>query len=637
MFVLNSLSSIFSTPFGGFAALFVVLFFDYLILFPRYWLLRVLHGPAGTKRHASLPSGLLIIPSLLRARDELDAIKATIESVTTNDYPSDLIVIASIDGYLEAEPLYRELETWVQEKQASLPPRVWLHLTGRKVRGGKPLAIEEGVQHMHVLLGQGVHAAMPKIYFSTDADADLGPRALENIAARLCMKNPITGSPGRVVAGNLYVRGNAYWKGLRHFFTQEGQVSIQVAREYLVTSVTRYNMRPMPIAGTTGVLYCMWTDIFLQGPRFMGFMRSLRRWDWVKWWVGFAPPKFSESNVAPIPELMAGDTDDTVSAFLGIIARWKDGSFTLDAPRTPLHAIYYMLRSLLVDRALRHEPEARVYTSSPTTVKTLWKQRVRWNTARIEVTGRFSRSLWYHWDLGICTLGTLALTMRYIAVALYCYVQLPLVILKGSGPIRIGLAFAVQLGVYTAWTLMALVMNAELRRNWRLLMAIPLAPVYTIVFAFCATLKGIINDLFLFGNVTKFAPESTLIKGQSTRVAILARVRRAMVLLVRSAFFGDVPVGMFWLGWNETRWTPSGFLGWTTGKRPTLWQRLRYDAAQATVEEVALAPVAAANVDILRDSMRIAHVAPANNVGGEPFAIASVDAAPAAPAKQDAA
>ena len=31
---------------------------------------------------------------------------------------------------------------------------------------------------------------------------------------------------------------------------------------------------------------------------------------------------------------------------------------------------------------------------------------------------------------------------------------------------------------------------------------------------------------------------------------------------------GDVPLGSFWLGWRETPWTPSGYDGWTTGKKP---------------------------------------------------------------------
>jgi hypothetical protein len=638
-YALNHLSTLFATPLGVFGFAFVILFFDYFYLYPKYWLDRVLHGPATNVKREPLPSGLVIIPSLMRAKDELDAIKATIESVTTNDYPGSLVIIASIDGYTEAPHLYRDLEQWVAKKQVGLAEGVWLYLTGRAHRGGKPMAIEEGVQHMHALVARGEHSEFPKIYFSTDADADLGPRALELIGRRLCMKNPITKSPGRAVAGNLYVRGNDYWRGLRHFFTQEGQVSIQVARDYLVTNVTRYNKRPMPIAGTTGVLYCIWTDIFLQGPRFMGFMRTLTITDWLKWWFGHAPPRFSTSTAKPIPELMVGDTDDTVSAFLAIAARWEDGRFTLDAPRTPLHALYYMLRSVFIDRALRHEPEARVYTSSPTTVLTLWRQRRRWNTARIEVTGRFTRSLRYHWDLGICTLGTLAMTARYIAVALYCYVQLPLAVMQGSAALRMAIGLGIQYAVYSVWTILALSMNGELRKNWRLLLAIPLAPAYTLVFAFFTTLSGIISDVFLFGNITKFAPETTLIQGRSTRIALLSRVRRAAVLLVRSVVYGDVPVGLFWLGWNETRWTPSGFLGWTTGKKPTLRDRLRHGAEETPVPAPEVAMVRASEapspanvtglavtgmprVDLLRESVAIPHVQPANLISSGRFTVA---------------
>ena len=378
-----------ATPIGAFVFAFCLMFWDYFFVFPRYFLLRFLTGGRAEDEHGPVPSGLIVIPTLLRQKDELDAIKTTIANVMQNAYPGKLLIVASIDGFAEAPAMYHDLSEWIASRQSELPRGVWLYVTGTPMRRGKPLAIERAVQHLKELVSRGEHDEFPKIYFSTDADADLGPRALEHIARRLCRRNPITGAPGKAVAGNLYVRGNSYWKGWRHFFTVEGQLSIQVAREYLVTNVARHNKRPFPLSGTTGVLYCMWTELFLEAPRFMGFMRTLKLTDWLKWWVGFAPPKFSESDAAPIPELMAGDTDDTVSAFIAILARWENGRFTLDAPRTPLHALYHLVRSFLFERALRYEPEARVYTSSPTTIKSLWKQRVRWNTARIEVAGRF--------------------------------------------------------------------------------------------------------------------------------------------------------------------------------------------------------------------------------------------------------
>jgi len=69
--------------------------------------------------------------------------------------------------------------------------------------------------------------------------------------------------------------------------------------------------------------------------------------------------------------------------------------------------------------------------------------------------------------------------------------------------------------------------------------------------------------------VTGFAPETTLIRGGSHRLALAFRLRRALSLVVRSAVMGDVPLGWFWLGWGATPWTPSGYEGWTSGKRPS--------------------------------------------------------------------
>jgi cellulose synthase/poly-beta-1,6-N-acetylglucosamine synthase-like glycosyltransferase len=612
-----------STPIGLLAFGLGLMFFDYFFLLPRHFLQRALKGPPEARPHDALPSGLLVIPSLLRAADELDAIKATVSNVVENAYPGEMLVVVSIDGFAEAPKLYEELVTWISAKKTTTAAQVWLYVTGTAKRRGKPLAIEHGVGFVKRLVAAGEHAEFPKIYFSTDADADLGPNALEHLARRLCMKNPITGSPERAVAGNLYVRGNAYWQGWRKFFSVEGQLSIQVAREYLVTNVARHNKRPFPLSGITGVLYCMWTDIFLEAPRFMGFMRTLTWTDWAKWWIGFAPPKYSESDAKPIPELLAGDTDDTVSAFLAVLSRWENGRFTLDAPRTPLHAFYYMARSFLFDRALRYEPEARVYTSSPTALKTLWKQRVRWNTARIEVAGRFGPSFLYHWDIGACAIGVVALMLKYVFFGLFYYVQVPMAVFHGSLAARIGGSFVMQLGVYAIWTFCALVMNGEVRKNGRLMMALPLAPAYTFVFSFWTTFTGVINDVFLFGNVTKFAPETTLIRGGSKRVALLARVRRVAVLTLRSVVWGDVPFGAFWFGWGETPYTPSGFHGWTQGRRPSLLERLRYGTVTFPRHASALPATSAEHVLAVAEAPAtprlavIGAVVPANDNGRE--------------------
>ncbi len=576
--ILGDLQTLFiATPVGSVAFLVFVLFGDQLFLLPRQYLLKAVFGPTQPSKD-ELPSGLLIIPSLLRGSDELEAIKATVSNVVRNDYPGKMLVVASIDGTEDAPKLFEELRAWVDAQQASLPEKVWLHAIGTPARRGKPLAIEHAVRHVEGLVAQGLHDELPKIYFSTDADADLGPHALEYLARRLTKKGFFTGRPGRAVAGNLRVRDEQYWRGWRHLLTVEGQLTLQIARQYMTSNMIRFNMRALPICGIPGALYCTWTDILVAGPKYMAFMKTFNRIDWVKWWLGFGPPRFSESNVAPIPELLAGDTDDTVSAFLAIMARWQDGRITFDAPRTPLHALYFSLRTVLFDRGLRYEPAAHVYTSSPSTIGSLWKQRMRWNAARIEVAGRFSNSFRYHWDLSLACMGSVGLMMKCLVFGAFAYVQAPLVMAKGGVLLPVAIGIAVQLAIYTASTVLALLIDGSFLSKWRLLLAVPLATIYMPVYGFWAGAAGMTKDLLLVGNCTKFAPESTLIKGGSSRVAILARARRALVLLVRSAVYGDVPFGSFWFGWRETKWTPSGYLGWTTGKRPSLYQRLRFGA-----------------------------------------------------------
>jgi len=546
----------------------LLLCWDYLLLFPLVVCSRLARAFAPRKQQrasAMLPPALVVIPTLLRKRDELTSLFSTIESVANNGYPGKLLLVVSIDGMREAPPLYAELQEWASRQR--FDARTFLYVTGSETRGGKPLAIERGVEFTRELVDRGEHARFPEVYISTDADADLGPHALEHLVRRLTQRHWLTGAPGRAVAGNLYVRGDDFWRGLRHFFSIEGQLSLQVAREYMVTNVARYNLRWMPLSGVPGVLYCTWTEIFLQAPKFMGYMRTLKSRDWLTWWVGSRAPSFARSSAAAIPELMAGDTDDTVTAYMALIARWEKGRFSFEPPRTPLHALFYLLRSVLVDRALRYEPNARVYTSSPTTIKSLFKQRKRWNASRIEVTLRFRRVLGYHWSLGAPAFGVMFLIARYCLVGGLIYLRLPVSLIKSTILGAFVLGYGFQFAGYSLLTILALIMNGE-RRHALLTLAMPLSPLYAIMFTYAPTVAGTIADVFLFGNVTGFAPETTLIRGGSYRIALLFRLRRAFQLMVRSALVGDVPPGWFWLGWRETPWTPNGYEGWTTRKRP---------------------------------------------------------------------
>jgi hypothetical protein len=547
----------------------LLLCWDYILLVPRALWLRARSGgpPQARLPPGGAPSALIVIPSLLRRRDELTSMFATIDSVATNGYPGELVIVVSIDGTQDAPALYGELVEWAARRAPTYGGRCSLYVTGTPGRRGKPMAIEHAVEHVKELVAAGLHAAFPRVYISTDADADLGPRALEALVSRLVRRHWLTGWPARAVAGNLYIRGNSFWQGWRRFFTTEGQLTLQVAREYMVTNVARHNLRWMPLSGVPGVLYCTWTEIFLKAPRFLGYIRTLRFRHWLKWWLGVAPPSFEASRAAPIPEAMAGDTDDTVSAYMAILSRWENGRFTVEPPRTPLHALFHMVRAIFIDRALRYEPEARVYTSSPTTIKALFKQRRRWNCSRIECTGRFWRAMWFHWSLGLPAMGIIALIVKYCTLGGLVYLRLPLALCKSTVLTAFILGYSCQLAGYSMLTLLALVFNGE-RRLWRLALALPVSPLYAISFTYAPSVVGAVNDILLFGNVTGFAPEWTLIRGGSARIALAYRARRALLLGVRAVRRGDVPWGGFWFGFKETEYTPSGYEGWTSGKRP---------------------------------------------------------------------
>jgi hypothetical protein len=505
---------------------------------------------------------LVVIPSLLRQRDELESMFSTVTSIAENGYPGELTIVLTIDGTKDAPKLYDELCAWaaLQKWQARL------FITGTPGRHSKPMAIEHGMSFVKGLVKDGVLPAIPPVYVSTDADADLGPRALERIVYRLQRRNRITGWPARVVAGALHVRGNSFWQGWRHFFSVAGQLNLQVAREYYVGNIWRYNFRWLPITGVPGAFYCTWSEIFLAIPNYLGYSRTLTSRDWWRWWRGVEAPKFSESKAAPIPELMAGDTDDTVTAYAASIARYENGHFNFDLPRTPLHAFYYMLRSLFVDRPLHFEPAAHVFTSSPVKMKTLFKQRKRWNSSRVELTGRFWPLLKFNWQLGLPVAVVKLLIARTILTGILAYFMLPAMLWRTS--ILTGFVFGYigNIVTFSLMTFLALAINGDLR-FWRMGLALPLAPLYQIVFNWAPGAVGVLSDVFLFGNQTGFAPEWTLKKGQSVRIALLFRIRRALALAVRSVVVGDVPLGWFWFGWGETPWTPSGFEGWTSGKR----------------------------------------------------------------------
>lgn len=559
---------------------------DRVLLLVR-WLARIVFDrPDAFRRlgRGERPTGLVIIPSLLRGRDDLDAITTTVESCGTNGYPSELVIIASVDGITEHPSLRAELEAWVARQ--TFPDHVHVYVTGTPTRLGKMMAIEAGVAFMKGLVASGRHASIPALYFSIDGDGTLGPNALEYLAARLTTPHPITGNLRRVVSGKICIRPDLLWRGWRAFLTVKGQIYIQVAREFLVSNVARYNWKPSPKIGIPGALYCTWSEILVQAPRFMGFMQTLRLRDWLSWWFGAAPPKFSESTAPALPEALTGASDDTCIAFIASIASWKNGRLSFDAPRTPLHAFGRFFFQYFFERSHDYEPEARVFTYTPSTIKGLYVQRIRWNSSRVECAGRFWRAFWYHWEIGLPVSGHLALLLNTVFDVGFYYVVLPYYAL-GSSRAVLGflLGYAAQTIAYSMYTVMALALERGWRQYWRVLLCLPLASLHCILINCVGCVIGVVRDVFFFGNTTKFAPEWTLKKGRCERIALLFRARRFLALTLRAALRGDVPLGTFWLGWTETRWTPSGFEGWTTGKKPRsiLWGPLGAEAARSPV------------------------------------------------------
>ena len=565
-----------SAPIINSVLLLMLMCWDYALLAPRALWLRVLHGARGLRPWTvpppnTLPAIVVVIPSLMRADDELFGMFSTVESVVHNGYPSTLYVVLSIDGMADHPERCERLRRWVEQRAFDKGERkrdqVHVHVTGTPDRRGKPLAIEHAMQHLQSLVDQGVYAEFPSVYVSTDADAELGMHALTRLIERLMHRSPITGWHPRAVAGNLHLRDEIERHTLRSFFSVKGQLTLQIARHYLVSNIGRFNLRIVPLCGVPGVLYATWSELFFATPRFLGYLQSLRRCDVFRWWLGQRPPSFAASRAAPIPELIAGDTDDTVLAFMAVIARYEKGKLTFEPPRTPAHAFVYALRNLFLDRALRYAPEARVYTSSPTTIKGLFKQRRRWNTARIEVTGRFRRALWFYWTLAIPSLIILVMIVRSWICGALLYFTIPTAV-AGHAPAftLFVIGYLCHMIVAFGMTIPSLIIDGK-RSSLRLLLAVPLAPVYALVFAYVTSVVGGVNDVLWRGNITGFAPEQTLIRGGSSRIALYFRVRRALSLAVRSVLIGDVPLGRFWFGWSETPWTPNGYEGWTS-KRP---------------------------------------------------------------------
>jgi hypothetical protein len=532
------------------------------------WLVSKLRtGPArGVLEPRNRHSALIVLPTLLRKPDELAGLKRAMRSVASNGYPGRLLVVACIDGREDHPTLFRQLEVWAAREP--VPANVELFVVGTPVRMGKAMAMDWGVEHAKTLVATGRLARFPTLFFNMDADSTLAKSALERMAFMLTRPRWLTGTPHLIVTSNVLVSPDQSMVGLSSLLSGGRWLATLVGREYLTSiSLGRTNMGFVPVTEVSGALYCTWSQVYLPAPRYARFLQSLRWIDWLKWWVGFAPPRFSEYRGAPLVEAMTGPGDDTWITWLACSGTWKGGRISFDFPRTPLHAFGRML-SAWVSRPLAFDPLAQVFTKTPTTVKGLFDQRLRWNSSRIQDIKRWSSSLAYHWPMGAAVIASTIIVVTCNAMFIAGLV-LVLVHCRPSESLGVGLlAGAGYMSLRLVDSVVALFVSECPISQYVFLIGLPASGYYHLVFNTCTWILGTGRDVFGFGQRTTFVPETTARASGLSRIALAYRIRRAFLLACRAVVFGDVPWGGFWLGWQQTRWTPNGFDGWTTGVRP---------------------------------------------------------------------
>lgn len=538
---------------------------------------------------------LATVPSLLRNREELEAIQAAIESLLANGYPAPMTIAACVDGTEVRPELYAELRRWA--KRLKVPgPDVRVLVAGHHPRRGKGVAIDTGILEVQRRVDDGRIPARcaPVVFFNVDADSELSAGALELMVWNLVRPSRLTGAPAMIVTSHVAVPEKHYWKGWRHLFSTPGIIALSVAREYIVSlGLGRNNSRVLPHTGASGALYCTWYEVAHAAPTYARFLLTLTMKDWIRWWLGEAPPSFAakRGGLEPLPEAIAGMGDDTWMTWIAMASRVRaDRSIDFEFPRTPAHAAWRAFLTYFA-RPFRYDHRAKIFTATPTSVKGLFKQRIRWNISRIWTVHRWIPGLAFAWTVGVpafldVVLVTLFHVMIVVGLCLMPFMKTPVM--------WFAIAILVEMAYFAeraGSTLFALYVDGTLKKNWRLLLALPTAGIFHFVFNIGTTIVGFFRLVLGFGYNSGFSPERTLILGQTSRIALGYRVTRAFRMAVRSVVHGDVPFGLWWFGWQATPWVENGYAGWDGPPKPAKAPTSPPPAVESVPGPVGAAPV----------------------------------------------
>ena len=515
----------------------------------------------------NFPSGMLVIPSLLRDEYDVKEILAAVHSAAINNYPGELHIIAAIDGRSENLKQYNELVK--RMNIIKFADNIHLHVVHNEVRRGKQMAINAAIQYMRGLVAKGKLACLPTIYFSFDADETMEDGSLRKLVERLMRRHPISKNYRTVVASQVCTPKADMWKGWKSFFTIAGQNYLWVATGQMGFSFMLENVNILPYQILPGQLFATWSEVLVQAPRLMGWLQTVKYTDAIRWWLGLGAPKFSDYTGESLPEGLCGNTDDTSVMVVLAMSHWKNGKLSWDPMPTPLHAFGKMLWNLFVERTSVYEPNAKVYSFTPPKLKGLWNQRKRWMANRSELNGRFFKSFFFYWSAAVpFYTNFLQIIIPGLNTVLF-FAMVPYSVYLSGGSVfsSFVLAFLLSYVIGILGVLVIYIFEPKKEQFTHILLAslIPSTWLFGIVFFNLVMIVGTFEDVFLFGLNVKFYTSNTLIRSRAQRIAIAYRARRFLSMSWRSIRHGDVPFGWWWFGWYEKPeyGLTNGFTGWT--------------------------------------------------------------------------